>query len=257
MSASQASAAELRRFALIALTGFAGAALVFAPASLAAWFLKRSSPLTAIAGSEGTIWKGRFSGVTHGGVLIGDVDYRLAALPLLAGRVEIEASSAGGALLGRGRVSMSPGGAEFRNVNAEFNLGAIRQYTFFGVRYQGHARLKADRLKLSKKGCVAETATLSTSAFEALTRRWSAEPFPLAGAIACEAGALTATLDGASADGKASIGLTVRPDFTYALRIAAEPRRPDVSEALQVFGFENKGDRLSYEAAGILKGLSS
>jgi hypothetical protein len=257
MSALTSSAAEKRRFALIAFAGFIAAALAFAPASVGSWLIKRSSPLTEIAGAEGTLWKGRLTGVTHGGVLIGDVDYRLAALPLLIGKAEIDVTSAGGALLGRGRVSLSPGGADFRDVDAAFNLGAIRQYTFFGVRYQGEARLKADRLKLSRKVCLAEAATVSTSAFEALTQRWSAEPFPLEGAIACEAGAMIATLDGASADGKASIGLTVRPDYTYAVRIAAEPKRQDVSQALQFFGFENKGDRLSYEAAGVLKGLSS
>jgi hypothetical protein len=257
MSALTASAAEKRRFALVALAGFIAAALAFAPASLGAWLIKRSSPLTEIAGTDGTLWKGRLSGVTHGGVLIGDVDYRLSALPLLIGKAELNVTSAGGALLGRGTVTLSRGGADFRDVDAAFNLGAIRQYTFFGVRYQGEARLKADRLKFSRKDCAAEAATLSTSAFEALTQRWSAEPFPLVGALACEAGAMIATLDGASADGKATIGLTVRPDFTYAVRIAAEPRRQDVSQALQFFGFDDEGDRLSYEAAGVLKGLSS
>ncbi len=254
---SWASAAEKRRFALIALAGFAAAALALTPADVAAWMLKRASPLTAVTGASGTIWNGRLTGVSHGGVLVGDIGYRLSALSLLLGRVAVEAESAGGALLGRARFTFGVGGPEIRDVSAEFNLGAIRQYTFFGVRYQGVARLKAQRLKLSDKTCVADAATLSTSAFEALADRWSGAPLPLAGAIVCEAGAIVAALDGESADGRASVALTIRPDFTYAVRIGAAPRRQDVSRALEAFGFENKGEGLSYEAAGVLKGLSS
>lgn len=257
MSARWASAAETRRFALVALAGFAAAALALTPADVAAWALKRASPLTSVTGASGTVWDGRLAGVSHGGVLIGDIKYRLAALPLLLGRVALEAESAGGALRGRARISVGVGGPEIRDADAEFNLGAIRQYTFFGVRYQGVARLKAERLKLSDKTCAADAATLSTSAFEALADRWSGAPLPLEGAIVCEAGAVVAALDGESADGKASVALTIRPDFTYAVRIAAEPRRQDVSRALEAFGFENKGEGLSYEAAGVLKGLSS
>lgn len=251
------NAAEKRRFATIALGGFAAAAAMFAPASVAAWALTRSMPLLSIAGAEGTIWRGRLSSVSYSGVLIGDIGYRLSAPPLLLGRIAIDADSANGALLGRARVSIGLDGADLRDVSGEFNLGAIRQYTFFGARYQGVARLKADRLRLTGNGCTADAATLSTSAFEALTQRWSGGAFPLEGAIECRDGALVATLDGKSPDGKATVGLTIRPDFTYVVRIGAELLRPDVSRALQSFGFEAKGEGLSYEAAGVLKGLSS
>lgn len=257
MRAPLMSAEERRRFAMIAFGGFAAAAATLAPASVGAWALKRSAPLLSITDADGTIWRGRMIGVTYNGVLIGDIRYRLSALPLLLGRIAIDAESANGALLGRGNVSLGLGGAELRDVTAEFNLGAIRQYTFFGVRYQGVARLKADRLKLTKRGCAADAATLSTSAFEALTKRWSGGAFPLDGAIECRDGAIVAALDGASLDGRASVGLTFRPDFTYAVQIAAQPKRPDVSRALQSFGFETNGEGLRYEAAGVLKGLSS
>lgn len=251
------TAAEKRRFALVAGAGFAAAAVSLAPASVGAWALKRSAPLLSVTGAEGTIWRGKFSGVSYNNVLIGDISYRLSALPLAIGRIAVDAESSNGALLGRARVLLGLGGAGLRDVSAEFNLGAIRQYTFFGVRYQGAARLKADRLALSGNACVADAATISTSAFEALTKRWSGGSFPLDGAIECKDGAIIAALDGEGADGKASIRLTVRPDYTYAVRIAADPQKPEVSRALQLFGFENRGEGLSYEVAGVLKGLSS
>ena len=251
------SAAERGNFLLIALAGFTAAAVAAAPATVGVWALKRAAPMLAVTGAEGTLWSGRLSGLSYGGVLIGDVNYRLSALSLLLGRISIHADSSNGALLGQARVLLGQGRVDLREVSVEFNLGAIRQYTFFGVRYQGLARLKADRLTLSDKVCAAEAATVSTSAFEALTKRWSGSPLPLDGAVVCEGGALVGALNGESADGKAAVGLTIRPDFTYLVRIAAEPRRADVSRALQLFGFEDKGEQLSYEAAGVLKGLSS
>jgi hypothetical protein len=252
-----ASVTEKRRFATIAAACFAAAAASQAPAGVGAWALKRAAPLLSVTGADGTIWRGRLTGVSYNGVFIGDIGYRLSPLALFLGRIGVDAQSAGGALSGRARVTLTPGGADFRDVDAEFNLGAIRQYTFFGARYQGLARLKAGRLKLANGGCKVDAATFSTTAFEAISRRWSDRPFPLDGAIACLDGALVASLEGESADGKAVIGLTIRPDFTYGVRIAAQPRRDDVSKALQLFGFENKDGGLSYEAAGVLKGLNS
>ncbi len=257
MKRPKALAPEKLRFALVALAGFVAALLAVAPASVASFLLTRSAPMLSISGAGGTVWRGKLSGVSYGGMAVGDIDYRLRALPLLLGRADIEAKSAGGALLGRARMTLAPGSVDLRDVNAEFNLGAIRQYTFFGVRYQGLLRLEAERLRLTRAGCSAEQATLSTTAFEALSRQWSGGPFPMAGAITCRDGAMNAALVGEGADGKANVGVSIGPDFTYSMRVAAEPRRQDVSRALQQFGFEKKGEALSYEAAGVLKGLSS
>lgn len=246
----------LRSLALVALAGFAAAVIAFAPASLAAFAVTRAAPLTAIAGAEGTLWRGRLNGFAHNGVLIGDIDYRLHALPLFLGRLSLDAKSAKGALDGSARIEISPGAADLKDVAATFNLGAIRNYTFFGVRYQGAATLTANRLRLTRKDCVAEAARVSTSAFDALARRWSGGAFPMAGPVACHDGALVATLKGEGPDGAAELRATLRPDLGYSLTVDARPRRPDVSRALEFFGFQNAGDGLSYEAAGVLKGLS-
>lgn len=247
----------LRPLAVAALAGFVVAFIAFAPASLAAYAVTRAAPLTTIAGAEGTLWRGRLIGYAHNGVLIGDIDYRLHALPLILGRLAIDARSARGALDGAARVEISPGAVYLKDVSATFNLGAIRNYTFFGVRYQGAATLTANRLRLTRTGCVAEAARIATSAFDALARRWSGGAFPMAGPVACQDGALVATLNGEGADGAAELRVSVRPDLSYSLAVDARPRRPDVSRALEFFGFQNAGDGLSYEAAGILKGLSS
>lgn len=249
--------ADRRRLALAALAGFLFAVAAFAPAGLVAAAITRASPLAAIAGAEGSVWRGRLKGYSHNGVLIGDVSYRLHALPLLIGRLSFDVTSENGALLGAARVRLSPGSAELRDVSATFNLGAIRRYTFFGVRYQGSASLKAGRIRMARAACASEEAAISTTAFDALARRWSGGAFPMTGSIDCREGALVATLKGEGADGAATVTVTLRPDFMYGLTVAARPRRPEVRRALEAFGFEKRNDGLSYEATGALKGLTS
>lgn len=254
---SDIPSADRRRLAGFALCGFVAALVVFAPAGLAASAIKRAAPLTSIVAAEGTIWKGRLLGVSYNDIPLGDIDYRLHALPLAAARAAIDLRSGGGALEGRGKLQVRPGALEFQDVSATFNLGAIRRYTFFGVRYQGAAKVTARRLQLTATGCEAEAASVSTSAFDAFSRQLSGGAFPMSGPVGCRDGVMILSLKGEGADGAAELTASVRPDFTYTLLVAARPKRPDVSRALEFFGFENGKDGLSYEAAGVLKGLSS
>ena len=248
---------DLRWHVIPAAVGFFIAIVTWAPAGLAAWAIKRVAPLTSFAGAEGTLWNGRLRGVSYSDVSIGDIDFRLRASGLLLLRATIDMKSANGALEGASRVHFQPGAVEFRELSATFNLGAIRRYSFFGVPYQGAASVTADRIRLTRTGCEAEKAAITTSAFEAFARRWSGDAFPMSGAIDCRGGALLVSLSGAGDDGTAELTVSVRPDFSYALTVAARPRKADVSRALEFFGFENRGDGLSYNAVGVLKGLSS
>lgn len=254
---SYVPSANRRRLAAFGLAGFVAALIVFAPASLATSAIKRAAPLTSIVAAEGTIWKGRLLGVSYNEVVLGDIEYRLHALPLSVARAVIDLNSAGGALEGRGKLQIRPGAVEFQDLSATFNLGAIRRYTYFGVRYQGAAKVTARRLQITGKGCESEEATVSTSAFDAFSRQLSGGAFPMSGPVDCKDGVMIAVLKGEGPDGSAELIASVRPDLGYTLMVAARPKRPDVSRALEFFGFENGKDGLSYEAAGFLKGLSS
>lgn len=249
---------ESRRwYFIVAAVGFATAIVAFAPAGLAAVAMRRAAPLAATAGAEGTLWKGRLLGVTYGDIAIGDIDFRLRATSLPLGRAVVDIASTNGALEGAGRLRVTPSALEFGDVSAAFNLGSIRRYSFFGVPYQGALSVKAERLRLTNAGCEAESATISTSAFDALSHRWSGGAFPMEGVIKCQDGALVASLRGEGADGTAELHVRVRPDLSYALTVSAQTRKPDVSRALEFFGFEKGGDGLSYKAVGVLKGLNS
>ncbi len=236
---------------------FCLSAIANAPASLVAAIATARSPLLEIGAARGTIWKGELTRVAHNQILIGDISYRLAPLSLATARIAADASSRNGALEGEARIALSPGGVELRDVSAVYNLASIRQYTFFGARYQGVAAVKAKSLKLTRAGCGAEEAKLSTNALDGLSRGWSGAAFPLAGDIKCVDGKFHLALNGAGAEGSVRINVKVAPDLSYEAVFTAEPRRADVGVALRTFGFEGPETKLSWRAVGRLKGLNS
>ncbi len=236
---------------------FVVAAIAAAPAELAAIVAEDRAPLLEITKAKGSLWRGAFEDVVYGGVLVGDVDYSLDPLGLLIGQVVADVTSKDGALTASGRISASGSRVVLKDLTAVFSLAAIRQYTFYGAPYQGSARLEAKTLSLSRSGCAAEGASVSTSALDGLTRRWSGEAFPLAGDIKCVDGALQFALAGDGTDGSVRMNVAVATDFTYKMTLIAEPRRTEVAQTLRLFGFEGDGDALSYRAVGQLKGFSS
>ena len=236
---------------------FTIAAIVTAPATLAEAIAEKNAPLLSIGAANGTVWRGGFSDVSYNGVLLGDLSFNVRPLALLTGRIAADMSMRDGALSAKGRVAISPSRIEVRDATAIFNLGAIRQYTFFGARYEGAAGLKAKMLSLSKSGCEADSAVVSTDVLDTLAKQWSGKTFPLSGTIACKGGGFDLALSGASEDGTATVDVTVAPDFNYTLTFTAEPTRDEAAAALRQFGFEEISGRLSWRAVGRLKGLNS
>ncbi len=233
------------------------AAIAAAPAGVAASILEAGSPLVEIDGATGTLWRGEFANVAYNSINVGRVGYVLAPARLLTGRLSADVKSSGGAVNGAGRISLTPSGFELKNVSGQFNLAAIRQYTFFGARYQGVATLSAKRLALSPHACKADEAKLTTTMLDGLVQQWSGGPFPLQGGFACRDGKLVVALSGESGDGAMRMEAVVSPDRSYALTFTAEPRRAEIGAALRQFGFEGDNAQLSLHAVGQLKGLSS
>ncbi len=250
--------ARENRYLLVAGGGaFLLAAIAGAPASLAAAMLETNAPLLDIHGAEGTIWRGEFASVSYNSLALGRIGYKLHPAQLLIGRLAVDTTSADGALTGRGRVALTPTGFEATKISAQFNLAAIRNYTFFGVPYQGGATLIAQSLALSKSGCKAVDAKVSTTMLDGVTRSWSGGAFPLNGGVECKDGVLVLALSGKNGDGVLRLEAAVAPDLSYTLNVTADPKRTELGVALRQLGFEGDNTQLSLRAAGRLKGLSS
>lgn len=236
---------------------FCLAAIAGAPADLLASGLEARAPLLEISGAQGTVWRGAFADVAYSSVSLGRVSYKLKPWEIIAGRLSIDATSADGAIVGRGSLALTPSGFDARNISAQFNLASIRRYTFFGVPYQGFATLTARSLELSKQRCKAVDAKASTTMLDGVARSWSGGPLPLKGDVTCKEGKLALTLSGANADGALRVEALIAGDLSYAMTVAAEPKRAEVGVALRQLGFEGDSARLSLHAAGKLKGLTS
>jgi hypothetical protein len=249
-------AADLPLWA-VGTASFIVATLASAPADLAVGITKARAPQLKVASTRGTLWKGEFVGASYADAAIGDVAFSVDPASLLTGRIAASLASRDGALIGKAKIEASASSIVVKDAAAHFNLSAIRKYTLFGIRYQGGATLKARRLSLSKSGCAAEEATLSTNALDALASRWSGGAFPLSGPIRCEDGKLVALLVGEGAAAAARIEISVASDLAYTMTVVAEPHRADVKDGLRLLGFETDGGALTWRTVGRLKGLTS
>ena len=236
---------------------FCLAALAGAPASLLADALEAGTPLLEIDGAEGSIWRGEFAEVSYNSADLGRIAYRLKPAQLLVGRLAADATSADGALVGRGSLALSPFGFKAAKISAQFDLTAIRRYTFFGAPYQGLATLTAQSLEFSKDGCKAVDAKVTTTMLDSVARGWSGGPMPLNGGVDCKDGKLMLTLAGSNADGAVRVEASFAPDLAYAMTVAVEPKRAEVGVALRQLGFEGDNAQMSLRAAGKLKGVTS
>lgn len=247
----------LRPLWIVGTCGFLLSAAALAPASMVAAIAKSRAPLLEIGSSRGTLWRGAFLDVAYNEILLGDISFEVRPLSLLTGSLAIDASSRGGALSATGRAYLSPFSVEFRDTTAQFNLGAIRHYTFFGARYQGSARLEAKSLRIHRSGCHATDARIATDALDTLSRRWSGAAFPLMGDITCADGELHLNMSGRNESAIADMAVSVKPDMSYTIGLTAEPARKEIGDALRVFGFEGDGGKMSWRAVGRLKGIKS
>lgn len=236
---------------------FCLAAIAGALAGLAGSMLEANTPLLEIGGAEGTVWRGEFADVSYNSLALGRISYKLHPAQILIGRLAVEATSADGALVGRGGITLTQAGFEAKKISAQFNLAAIRNYTFFGAPYQGVATLTAQSLELSRNGCKAVDARVSTTMLDGVVRSWAGGSLPLNGGLDCKDGKLMLALSGRNTDGVVRVEAAIAPDLSYTMTVAAEPIRDEVGVALRHLGFEGDNAQLSLRAAGQLKGLTS
>lgn len=102
----------LRRFALFLAVLLAVAALAVAtcPASFAWRFVADKAGTVKLGGLSGTIWNGHAASASVFGNELGALDWHLAALPLLRGRVAANLDLRGGAVTGEGTVARESDG---------------------------------------------------------------------------------------------------------------------------------------------------
>ncbi len=111
----------MRRHAGLIATGVAVFVLVLIVQLPARWAALALPHGVACGQVAGTLWSGTCAGLTAAGTSLGDLQWTLHPLRLLAGRLDVDVALARGAGVARARVQWSPTGAlSARGVHAAF-----------------------------------------------------------------------------------------------------------------------------------------
>ncbi len=212
----------------------------------------------SIERATGTIWNGALEGVRAEGVLLGDLSFKTNPLALLMGRLDIDVSAGGGALTGKGHVSVGVDGrATIENAQLLFELDAATRFSFLGAPLEGSVRADINRLVVTRQGCIASAAKIRTDVLAAPAKRFAAEAFDLSGESQCSGRDYLVSLSGNGGEGAVTLSIRISPNLAYTLIAEAQPARTEVAEALQFLGFQRTNGALTIAATGVIHSVGS
>lgn len=234
-------------------------AITYAPASLLAPALSSSGADIQYKEITGRLWRGEVLNIVSSGQYVGDVSYQLRPLALLSGRVAADVKVSGGPAVGAGRLGASLVSRRVRIENAsfDFNLGSVRQYSLFGIPYQGRVRGTIETAVVSRGGCVDVAGEVWTDVLNASSQRYLGDGLLLKGPASCDGERLRIDFKGGNREGKTDIVVAINPNLTYQVTVSVNPDRKEVGDDLRLLGFEDNGGMLVYDAVGALKGAGS
>lgn len=233
-------------------------AVASAPASLLPAISGFSRMGVAYEEARGRFWSGALSGVEIFGIELGDVEYEVAPLSLLRGRISLKFRLSGGSLVGAGRARLSPfGRIGVRDARLQFDLGARDRHVFLGEPLKGNIRADVKKMVFTDAGCIEADARLTTTVLAAQTKHLESRAVDLRGGGHCDGRDLAVSLVGDGDDGAISVSLRLTPSMTYSLSASVTPSRPELSTALQAIGFAKRDGELTFGTEGTIRAHGS
>ncbi len=245
--------------ALVSAGSFAVTAAAVAPASFYTAFIPLDKTEIAYTKIEGTLWNGSVERLSLAGVPLGEVSFQLSPMSVLGLSPQFRLSAQGGAVLGRGDVSLGVDGrVSLSDLNARINLNTAARSGVLGQPAQGFAEVAIESFILTRKrGCERANGTVWTDVLDAPARRYDLPALPLSGSLRCQEGAIIVELAGENNRAGADVTVRVLPNLTYEVTAIARPAEADIASALKIFGFEDDNGTLTYGAAGEFRGAGS
>lgn len=240
---------------LIAALAFAAIIVARLPASWVSGFLPKDVTCAEISG---TLWRGSCSGLVAQGTSLGDLAWRLSAMPLLLGRVASSVDLQHPNGTATADVEVRPGGAiEARQVAADFQIDP-RAMTQIPPDLRGRVHAQLARLRLEKGAISAIEGRIDLNDLE---RRSLEHPalgdytltFPATRAKS-QGNDVVGDLDsrgGGPWQIQATLRLTRQPGFEIDGLIAMGPGAPaDMVESLGLLGPPDAQGRRPFSVAG-------
>jgi|GEM_PF-2106920 len=197
--------------------------------------------------AEGTLWRGRLTGVHWRDTYVGDAVMRPLPFSMLLGRLSLDMTLEGGLVAGRGIVSrgiFAP--LTIRDAEITADLAALPVM----VKLTGHIQASLAEVALGPRGCLRAKGRLST---DALTHGFVDTPWRgpvISGEVTCEDGALLLPLSGTDGVQKVGVLMKVRPDRSFDVRVELDTADPAMTQLLPVLGFRRDGGALVLKQEG-------
>lgn len=193
----------MRRILLLAvfLVILAGAVIALTPLGFVVGQSGIGSAGVGWAKIDGTLRKGRISGLYVGTQPIGDVNLTLRPMSLLMLRPSYDVQWGGAAGRGTGVLSLTRSALIGTEVRMQQEIGALEGLSAPVRAMGGSLRIADGAFRLTQTGCEDASGTLSTNTLSTLAAQYGREFGQIAGPISCDAGAFVIDMEGTSEAG--------------------------------------------------------
>ncbi len=194
---------------------------------------------------EGTLWYGQIQNASYQAYPVGTISLKTKFFPLLIGRASSQIVVSGVPLKASGHISGSLGGrVNISDTALIMDLGRYNIRDAFDLPMEGLLRLDISTLELVKKSCEAGEFRVWTDSLVSTAKRYKGTGFPLEGQGKCEEGVLTLPVTGEGGSEVVRLDIMLQNNLDYIAEVKVKSQTPGLIAALQLYGFDTKGDQL-------------
>ncbi|MEO0608075.1 MAG: type II secretion system protein N [Pseudomonadota bacterium] len=199
------------------------------------------------AKTDGTLMKGRISGLYAGTQPIGDVSLELRPLSLFTLRPSYDVQWGGAGGQGTGIFTISRSGLTAQDVRFRQEIGALENLEPAVRAMGGTLNVDDGAFRVTQMGCESAAGTVSTSALSTLAAQYGRQFGDISGPISCENGAFLLALAGQSDAGDA-VEIDAEAALTGSGRFETRVQTQDaqIIIALTQIGFARENGQFVY-----------
>jgi len=229
--------------------------IVFLIGSLAAFtplgFVLKESGVAGLgvgwAKADGTLLKGRISGLYVDTQPIGDVSLKLRPLSLLGLQPTYDVQWGGAGGRGTGVLTLSRSTLVGKELKMQQEIGAIEGLSPPVRAMGGSLRLSDGAFRVTQTGCDSASGTLSTNTLSTLAAQYGRQFGEIAGSVSCDAGAFVLEMSGES-NANDRVEINARASMIGQGNFSTEVDTQDaqIIIALTQVGFERENGKFVY-----------
>lgn len=232
---------------LVFIVVLLGSAIAFTPLG----FILNQSGLSSTGAGwakvDGTLAKGRISGLYFDSQPIGDVTLKLRPFSLLglAPTYDVQWGGAGGR--GTGVFTLRRNSLEAQELRLQQEISALESLAMPVRAIGGSVRLTDGAVKLSPSGCQEASGSVSSNTLSRAAEQYGKQFGPIAGTVSCDNGAFVIAMAGQS-DANDTIKLDGQASLigAYKIQVNVKTLDPQITFALGQIGFSRQGDDWTY-----------